>query len=124
MATRNITIPNIESLDAGDLTFEYDERSDSLFIYLARPGTPGVSVALDEHLLFRVDPNSEELIGIEIEGFLTSAVQKDPRLLAFAEVAGISEQVMDRWRSSGDLRSVEAKAVRQLIEEHLGANGR
>ena len=116
MAETSITIPGLEQLSQTSISFEYDRRSDSLYIHLAPPGSAGVSVAVDEHMLLRLHPKTSEVIGVEIESFLNSAVVENPELLMFAELAEIPSTVMDNWRQTHLSSDVGSKAVHDLLE--------
>jgi hypothetical protein len=70
---------------------------------------------MDEHILVRVRPESNAVVGIEIESFLNSAVIEHPDLLIFAELAQIPPDVMERWRASKQSHDAGLRAVHQLL---------
>lgn len=101
-------------------TLAYDGVSDTLFFDFYGPGRPAVSVEIErgdhDYLFQRVDVETEEVVGIQIEDFLAYAVVLDPTwldLLDIAELNGIDRDQIDkikRQHSSSQDHSLTASA--------------
>ncbi len=60
-----------------------------------RPDHQFQSPESNEYLYLRVDDETRQVVGVQIEGYLTHAVRQDPRWLVWGELAGISTEVMN-----------------------------
>ena len=84
---------NWPAVHARDVVISYDRPSDTLLVHLFGRGRSSVSVPVDGYLSVMIDPESEEIIGIHIEGFLAQAVKAHPRqidVLDYAELRGMT----------------------------------
>jgi hypothetical protein len=82
-----------DAVDPEKVVISYDRRSDTLLVHLFGRGRSSVSVHIDRYLYAMVDPESEEIIGVHIEGFLSQAVKEHPQeivILDHAELRGIT----------------------------------
>lgn len=92
----------------GKARFVYDRPSDTMFVHLFGEALPGVSVPLEQgdrdYVYLRVDPITLEIVGIQIEDFLSYALKEDPWLaetLVAAEFRGLSPRQEGRLRAMG-----------------------
>jgi hypothetical protein len=86
--------------DPARVRFDYNEFSDTLYIYAFSGDQPLISVPLNEgELSLLVDPDSEEVQGFQIDDFLTFAVVERPQLLEVAELAGIDMLKVEEARA-------------------------
>lgn len=105
-------------IDLQKLVISYDHGSDTLMVHLFGRGIPGVSVPIADGWMLRLNRETDELIGIQIENLLASAARKQPRLLRVldaAELRGITPDEIDRVRREVDAPSPE-EAVRLIVE--------
>jgi hypothetical protein len=82
-----------EDIDPDKVVVSFDRPSDTLLIHLFGRGRQSVSVPVAKYLYVMVDPTSEMIIGIHIEGFLGQAIKDTPEainLLDYAELRGIT----------------------------------
>ena len=82
-----------DTVDLEKVVIRYDRPSDTLLVHLFGRGRSSISVPIDRYLYVMVDPDTEEIIGIHIEGFLTQAVKEHPRnidILDYAELRGMT----------------------------------
>jgi hypothetical protein len=112
------------SLDPARIQISFDHRSDTLLIHLFGRDRDTISVPVAKYLYVLVDPETEQVIGVHIEGFLAQAVKDVPAaiaLLDFAELRGISpaEVRVLRARSGADqpLRTTDSPTLCQTIQE-------
>ena len=63
----------------GDFTHSYDKQRDTLFAYQS-PKRPAVSLDVGGHLWIRFDPETSEVVGLEIENFEQVFLVKYPEL--------------------------------------------
>lgn len=110
-----------DDVDSAQIAIAYDRLSDTLLIHLFGRRRPSVSVPADRYLYALVDPESEQIIGIHIEGFLAQAVKEHPdeiSALDHAELRGITpfevralqRELLGSWQPLPD----RANAVRAL----------
>jgi hypothetical protein len=109
-----IEIPpiSIDDFDFSKVSLSYDRESDTLMVHLVPRGEPGISVAIDDHLLVRLDRTRQRVLGLQIEGFLISVVRRQAKMLDgldVAELRGITlEEVAGLRREIGaDVRKTE-----------------
>ena len=84
---------DIRGVDPAQAVVSYDRRSDTLLMHLYGRDRDSVSVQRGRTLYWLVDPQTEEVLGFHIEGFLARAVKDDPDLidlLDYAELRGIT----------------------------------
>ena len=83
----------LSSLDPARIQISFDRRSDTLLIHLFGRDRDTISVPVAKYLYILVDPETQQVVGLHIEGFLAQAVKDIPDsivLLDFAELRGIS----------------------------------
>lgn len=113
--------PPIRALPLEQVRFAYDRPSNTLFVDFYGEARPAASIPLDlgdrDYLYLRVDVQSKEVVGLQIESFLTYALRLHPELvdvLGIATLEGIepdelSELIGDiglAFESDRDPRSV------------------
>ena len=82
-----------DSIVPENVVIYYDRTSDTLLVHLFGRRRPSISVPIERYLYAMVDPESEQIIGIHIEGFLGQAVKEHPweiAILHHAELRGIT----------------------------------
>lgn len=110
-----------EDVGLDQIAISYDRPSDTLLVHLFGRSLPSVSVPVERYLYALVDPESEQIIGIHIEGFLTQAVKEhsdEISILDHAELRGITpfevralqRELLGSWQPLPD----RANAVRAL----------
>ena len=123
MMTRDIQPKAPQRFDPADVVVRYDEMSDTLFVHLTGFGKPGISVPVLDSEFIRVDPVSEEFIGIQLEDFLAQTIYKGGPYLTFAELAKMDAETLDRVREEIAARQRamdDAERTRTAIEALLG----
>jgi hypothetical protein len=69
------------TFDLDQLTFDYDEEGDVLFIEVrGSEGRPAISFETDEGHVVRLDPETHELLGAEVLGYMTHWEGRDINL--------------------------------------------
>ncbi|MCA9879078.1 MAG: hypothetical protein KC442_14905 [Thermomicrobiales bacterium] len=97
-----------DDVDPGKIAIAYDRPSDTLLIHLFGRGRPAVSVLVDRYLYALADPESDQIVGIHIEGFLAQAVKEHPQEIAVldhaklrgitpVEVWGLQRDILGSW---------------------------
>ena len=85
--------PELESLPKGQVRFTYDRPSDTLYVDFYGKARPASSEPLDvgdrDYLFVRVDPQTDEVVGVQIESFLAYAVKQHPYFVEVLEVADL-----------------------------------
>jgi hypothetical protein len=115
---------DLRSVNPSWIEISFDRRSDTLLIHLFGRDRDSISVPIAKYLYLLVDPETKQVIGLHIEGFLAQAVNDVPAaiaLLDFAELRGISpaEVRVLRARSGADqpLRTMDSPTLCQTIQE-------
>lgn len=125
-------MPRSTDLDPAKVAFNYDRESDTLMIHLYGEPQPAISVAgSDEYLYWRVAPDTQNVVGLQYEHFLSHLVFEHPEFLDFAALAGISADEIEsiRVRINPDQRrraAVEYLLVQSdalLHQENLATDG-
>ncbi len=116
--------------DPASVIVRYDDESDTLLIHLHGLGRPAVSVPVvndrPTNEYFRLDPESEAIVGMQIEAFLEETIYQNPIsnaiYLTFAELAGIDaarlaqvREEMARRRSAMDAGERKRIALEELF---------
>ncbi len=106
----------------------YDRVSDQLLVYFGGVAREAVSIAIDtgdrDYFFARVDPNTGETVGLQIDGLLVYGIVQNPDLVAFlalAELRGYDDMAaanLHRWAQERVNEEIEAEisaAVGRLI---------
>lgn len=117
--------PDLTSLPFDQVQLTYDRPSDTLFIDLCGEARPAASVPLDrgdrDYIYARVDPETDAVIGLQIEHFLSYAIEQHPGLvdvLDASTLVGIGRDdinVMFRHHS----KRPQAASIASLLEDVL-----
>jgi hypothetical protein len=97
-AAVNIAPPNLETIDPQAVIAGYDDESDTLIVHLSGRERPAVIWPGPHQVDLRVDPATNEVIGLQIEGYLTRAVFDAPYLLDLAELTDLGAERIARVR--------------------------
>jgi hypothetical protein len=90
-----------ESGDIDSARLDYDAHSDTLVFSFTSDDRPTVGISMGTmsgYWLARVDPETEEVVGMEIEHFAKAAVYENPELFAIVEAIGIPQREVGRIR--------------------------
>jgi hypothetical protein len=114
MRTLNPRLPNFRDLDWRRFSLDLDRLSDTLYWDFYGEPRPSVSFPLNDHVLLSVDPESEAVVGFQLDGFLAHLVYEVPAFLELSDLIGLSpDEVRDiRERIEPDQRR---RAVMELI---------
>ncbi|MBA2277849.1 MAG: DUF2283 domain-containing protein [Chloroflexia bacterium] len=115
--------PRLAGMDLRRWYFNYDRQSDTLMVYFGGKPRPAISVVIDDHQFYRVDAETEEVVGYQIENFLGEVVYQHPSFLTVAEAAGIDAEtiaaIRERFTSEQHRLAVAESLVGHLAP--LGA---
>ncbi len=101
--------PDLAAIDPRNVVAEYDRESDTLVVQLFGRGRPAVILHTGGVSDYWLDPETHEIIGLQVEGYLVHAVYQLPLLLDMAEFVGIPAE--------------EVAAIRQRISRERGILG-
>lgn len=84
------------SVNASSVTVEYDALADTMFVYLTDDEIAPASVLLDanEDIYALVDPRSHDVLGFQLENFVSTALERHPVILPLAIRAGLESKVI------------------------------
>ncbi len=103
-------------LDAERLVFAYNALADTLLVHLTGEARPAVTVEMGHAVQARVDPETGELVGFQIDAYLTRAVHELPPLLELAPLVGSDEATIATIRARIDPRQTKQAVVSALFE--------
>ena len=121
--------PDLTALPLDQMRLTYDRPSDTLFVDFYGEARPAANVPLDrgdrDYVFARVDPETDAVVGLQIEHFLSYAVEQHPELI---DLLGISTLV---GIGRDDLNSIschhserpQAGNIATLIKDLLRPNG-
>jgi hypothetical protein len=92
-------LPRLEELNSTVLEILYDHQLDTLFVHLLGHDQRATNPLTGEYACYRVDPNTQRVVGLQIESFLRRAVNDHPELiglLRFAQLRGASFDQVQR----------------------------
>lgn len=118
--------PEIDSLPKGEVRFTYDRRIDTLFVNFYGKAHPASSEPLDvgerDYPFVRVEPLTQEVVGLRFEDFLSYAVRLHPdwsEALEVAELRGDDDLAganLRRWAREQTKKRTDAYALISDIE--------
>jgi hypothetical protein len=88
-------LPDSVAPEAGDLKIVYDRDRDVLFVDFFGGRRSAIGAPASDLIAYRIDPDSGEIIGFLVAGFLESIVQRSPQLtttLRAAEMRSITDE--------------------------------
>ena len=85
-------LPDFASIDPEKVVPEFDRVSDTLIVHLFGRGRPFTILPAKGLTMLLVDPETFEVIGLRVEGFLARAVYEMPVLLDLASFVGLGDQ--------------------------------
>ncbi len=108
-------MPTLEELSAAEeVSVDYDRDADTLMVHWRDPARPAVSVSVHPHVYLRVDPETEEVLGAQIEDFLSRVVYDEPAFLPLLPSIGIPQRDIERIRQK-IAATTDKRAVAELI---------
>ena len=114
--------PDLKSLSFDQVRLTDDRPTDTLFVDFYGEARPAASVPLDrgdrDYLYARVDPKTAAAVGLQIEHFLSYAIEQHPELgiaLDTSSRKGIDRDDLDRM-TRGRPGRPEARDITALME--------
>ena len=69
-------VPALDSLDPTTIGVDYHAEQDTLFVHFSGSSTPAISKYVDDDTIYRLDPVTEAVVGVEVENFLANLLAK------------------------------------------------
>jgi hypothetical protein len=91
-------LPQIDDLDPQGILVRYHRDTDELYVHFFGHALPALSVDVNHYLYLRVNPETQQVVGLQFEAFLSHAVRDDPRWLWLGELAGIDRNELESIR--------------------------
>jgi len=110
--------PNLDEIDVDLIQMSYDEDTDTLLMYLSGEPQPAVSVNVDANHFLLVDPETQVVVGFQIEGFMRTVVVSDPFLVEVAELAGVPAGIIEQARAR-ITPQIRKQVVSRLFLDHF-----
>lgn len=106
-----------EEVEGLDPDVCYAARLDSLFVYFYGKDRPSVGFVLGKNFTLMVDPETDEVLGFEIDHFLSEAVLAYPILEPLLDHPGMPARRVKRIRRQLDPEIRTKVAIGSLIEQ-------
>ena len=120
LQTFNPKLPRTEDVDPLNVLLRFDRVSDTLHVHLFGKAQPAVSVDVGPHLYLRIDVETEEMVGFQIDHFLYRVVKDHPAFLEAAELAGVPADEVAAIRQALP-REVRQRAAVDAVFAQLAA---
>jgi hypothetical protein len=118
----SLVCPRRSDIDADSVRFDYDHVSDTLMVHLHGDPRPAYSLDIDDFKYLCIDLETNTVVGIQVEAFLSKAINADPRYLLWAMAAGLPRdeivRALERERPS-DLRQSAIALVLSAVERAI-----
>lgn len=105
-----------QTIDWEQAAFTYDGDADIFALHFFGPQHPSVVFYTGNGIEMLIDPETEIIVGYQVEGYLARAVYQNPALLSYAEAAGMSPEVVAeaRGRIARDARRALVESFEQI----------
>lgn len=77
---RPIAVPRLDDIDEAQVRLSYDRAADTLWVSLVGEPPPAYNRYVDDDTMFRIDPRTGAVVGLEIERFLERALIPRPAI--------------------------------------------
>jgi hypothetical protein len=108
--------PSQDELSQASAEIAYSPTLDSVFVYFYGRDRPAVSLVLENHLTALLDPETDQMIGLEIDHFLSEAVLANPVLEPLLELPGMPARRVREIRRQLDPASRSKATIGSLVE--------
>jgi hypothetical protein len=111
-------LPTPDEVDLATAKLSYDRDSDMLLIHFTDRGRSGVVDYVSDLLAVLVDVETEAVVGLQVEDFLSKVVPADPDrldLLEIAELRGITSHEVAALRKNTTVGDRKRSAVASLM---------
>jgi hypothetical protein len=116
---RAVAVVNDQSRD---VTFSYDRDSDTMMVHFFGAPRPAVSISIDDPddaLYVRLDRAADEVVGLQIEGFITRFIFRHPDwadTLSITRLHGITREDAVAAAAEAREETPQVAAVTHLLE--------
>ena len=109
--------PDAAEIDSRSVAFRYDALSDRLTVHFFGEARPAFSLDVSDVENLRVELDTNRIVGLEVEAFLSHAIRAEPRYVVWAIQAGIPmETVIQSLHEAGHDALHEA-AVKMAVDD-------
>ncbi|HUG14152.1 MAG TPA: hypothetical protein VMM78_03965 [Thermomicrobiales bacterium] len=109
--------PSAADIDSRSVTFRYDALSDTLTVHFFGEARPAFSLDVSDVENLRVELDTNRIVGLQVEAFLSHALRSEPRYVVWAMRASISlEAIFDALHGAGEDALHEA-AVKMAVDD-------
>ena len=119
LVERAVVVVNDHSLD---VAFSYDRDSDTMMVHFFGAPRPAVSISIDDPddaLYVRLDRTADEVVGLQIEGFIARFIGRHPEwadTLTIARLRGITRKEAVAAAAKARQQTPQVAAVTHLLE--------
>jgi hypothetical protein len=99
--TFDLKVTLVDQASPETIVLDYDRVADTFIFRVTKDPTPTIGVVVDDYVMFRVDPTTDEIIGFEVEHFTRSAIYKYPEFYPALFLTG-----QPKWRIALTLKKL------------------
>ncbi len=103
-------------IDPAAVVIRYDALTDTLFVHLFGTDRRATILELDNHRSLRIDMQTHEVVGLQLECFMEILVPRNPQFLSVAELAGVDEATIAAAR----LRISPDRGKQSIVDSIFG----
>lgn len=115
MRSLNPKYPRFGDLDQERFSLDFDRLSDTLYWDFYGGSPSAVSYPLSSHVLLSVDPETEDVVGLQFDAFLTSVVYEVPDFLDLADLIGLTSEEVEEVRARISPGARRQAALRSIL---------
>lgn len=108
------------ALDRDRTVVRYNDLTDTLFLHFYGTERKATILEQENNLSLRIDAQTHEIVGIQIEHFIEVMVPTHPELLGIAELLGIDPERISLARGRIDPERAKTAAVNAILSGIVG----
>ena len=122
MATQNFLtfqprVPELEEVDINNVEFRYTKGTDTAFVHWFGRERHAIILDIDDHISVRIDPATQDIVGLQIEAFMEWFVVEHPEFLPVAEQFGVDPMDIEAARRKIEPQRAKVAALGSLLDQ-------
>jgi hypothetical protein len=109
--------PDPSNIDSNAVRFHYDEPSDTLVVHFFDEARPAFTLDASDVENPRVELDTNRIVGLQIDAFLSHAIRVDPRYVVWAIRAGIPIDAIVTSLRDADVNALHETAVKMAVDD-------
>lgn len=110
-------LPRFDEIDPSKVLVRYDDNTDTMHVHFSGRPQPAVIVAVTDCVNLRVNVELHQVVGLQIDDYLSYAIQQIPVLIGLAELAGIESSTVEAARQTIPVERKRESALRAILND-------